>query len=85
VSWTSPWSEDGGDCIWSRAVAFPISPGSSGSFEAEIFKIVDEWENGELDNYGILLTMADTEEYSLRFNPTVLTNHLSAAEVVVEY
>jgi hypothetical protein len=85
VSWTTPWSEEGGDCVWSRAMAYPVKSGFSGTLEGELFNVVEEWWKGELENHGLMVTKADLAEYSLGAEVSALGTVLGSAEIVVEY
>jgi hypothetical protein len=85
VGWMSPWSENGGEYAWNRAMVYPVRPGFSGTLEGEIFNVVEEWWTGELGNYGLMLMKADPAEYSLGAEVSTLGTALGSAMIEVHY
>jgi hypothetical protein len=51
----------------------------------DLFNVVHEWCKRELDNYGLLITMAHPEEYSLRSEVNLLSTVLDSARIEVHH
>jgi hypothetical protein len=55
ASWSSPWTNQGGDYDLDRREIFTLKTGGQGSLLIEVTRIVDRWVQGRATNYGLIL------------------------------
>jgi hypothetical protein len=66
VTWSSPWSQPGGDVVDSSYALYSTSDGTSRVVEIDISTIASAWAQGWYSNHGLLVTLIQSDRYTLQ-------------------
>lgn len=85
ASWSSPWTNQGGDYDLGRREIFTLKTGGQGSVFIEVTRIVDRWVQGRATNYGLILipVKMNGDAYTQFYDPN--GTFRSQAKLVVYY